>query len=439
MDAGNGTLFEATATLASGEHADLSKLSFHPGKPVEVAVARGGAPADADVPAPDSLGVVTSAAAPHTHVSTKLGITPRKGDDLIDVDAFSFGFVGDRVGHMNGYQLALGWTEAASGLNGLQMAVGATWVSGDARGLQMASGVTAAQGSFRGLQMGGLATLSAGDLRGLQMGGLGTWARGSMEGLQMGGILTGAQSFKGLQMAGVVALADDVSGVQMSVVNAALNQRGMQLGVVNVVDEGVGFRMGVVNVARKTRGFQFGVVNVAHEDDGESFALFNFIGNGLHDLAFYSSDALMTNLALKLGGRHLYTSLGAGYSPGADSDSGTLLVSRDMARWGYSFGIGWHFPVLAGRLEAVELEANSSNIFRAWSVSGNPPELNALRLTSVVRLAPHISVIAGLAWNVMVGQDKHDLDLSLIGLQSVMHHGETTVRMYPGFLAGLQI
>jgi hypothetical protein len=438
MDAGNGTLFEASATLAQGERADLSKLSFHPGKPVEVAVARGDAP-----PAPEGAAPEAVATAPagvnHTHVGTKLGIMPRAGDGLIDVDAFSFSFVGDRVGHMNGFQLALGWAEASSGLRGLQMAGGATSVTGDARGAQLASFVTNSEGSFRGLQMGGLATLSTGELRGLQMGGLATWARGSMEGLQMGGVVTGAQSFRGLQMAGVVALADDVSGVQMSTVNAAMSQRGMQLGVVNVVDEGAGFRLGVVNVARKTRGFQFGVVNVAHEDDGESFALVNLIGNGIHDFAFYSNDVMLANAAFKLGGRHLYTSLGAGYTPGASADSSTLLITRDTARWGPTFGIGWRFGVNVGRVEALEVEANGTNVFRAWGVNGNPAQVNALRLTSVVRLAPHVSVIAGISWNVAIGQAGRDLDLSLLGSGAVMHDGQTTVRMYPGFLAGLQI
>ncbi|HVR01214.1 MAG TPA: caspase family protein, partial [Polyangia bacterium] len=76
LDAGGGTVFEASATLASGERADLSKLSFHPGAPLEVAVARGDGPA----------AVATTAAAPappHARMGAKLGLLPRDGDERI--------------------------------------------------------------------------------------------------------------------------------------------------------------------------------------------------------------------------------------------------------------------------------------------------------------------------------------------------------------------
>jgi hypothetical protein len=445
MDAGAGTLFEASATLAQGQRADLSKLSFHPGKPVEVAVARGdapatpeGAPAPGGGPAPPAV-ATAAGPAPHALVGTKLGIIPRDEDAHVDVDGFSFSFVGDRVGHMSGLQLALGWTEARSGLRGLQMAVGATTVMGEARGAQMAAGVTASDGPFRGLQMGGLATLANGDVHGLQMGGIATWARGSMAGLQMGGIVTSAESLRGFQLAGIVALGGDVHGLQMAPLNAAVTQRGMQLGVVNVADDGAGLRFGVVNVARKTRGFQFGVVNVAREDDGESFALVNVIGNGIHDVAVYSTDALLTNAALKLGGRHLYTALGVGYAPGTEVPDGTLAITRGTARWGPSLGIGWRLGVPAGRLEALEIEANGTNVFPAWHVNGNPAQVDALRVTGVVRLVPHLALLAGVACNVIVGPEGRDLDLSLGGPESVIHDGLTTVRIYPGFLVGLQM
>jgi hypothetical protein len=451
MDAGGGTLFEAQATLAQGERADLSKLSFHPGKPVEVAVARGDAPPDG--PGADAT-VTAVAAPPHTRMPTKLGIVPRDGDERIDVHGLSFGFVGDRVGEMHGFQLGLGWTEAQSGLRGLQLAVGATYARGDSRGLQLADGITASEGRLVGVQIAGLGTLSTGEVRGLQMAGIATVARGPATGLQMAGVAaytsgpatglqmagvtTVAERARGVQLAGVANFANDVEGLQLSVVNVAHEQVGMQLGVVNSVDEGTGLRFGVVNVARKTRGFQFGVVNVATEDDGESFALINLIGNGIHDVAVTASDVFLTNLAFKLGGRHLYTSLGAGYQPGDTVPEGSLTISRGSARWGGSLGIGWRLGVPWGRLEALEIEANGSNVFRAWSANGTPTMVNALRVTGLVRVAPHLSLLAGVAWNVMVGQNGRDADLAL-GPQTVIHDGQTTVRMYPGFVAGVQL
>jgi hypothetical protein len=433
MDAGPGNpVFEATATLAAGEHADLSKLSFHAGRPLEVAVARGDGPADADVTAaPDEP--------PHARYGAKLGIIPRAGDERIDVDGFSFGFVGDRTGSLEGAQLGLGWAQAGGHVRGLQLAIGATAAEGDVQGLQLADGVTYAEGHFRGTQVAGLAALSRGEMRGLQLGGIATYVDGDSYGAQIAGIGASTHAGQGLQLAGIFTAADTFDGLQLAPVNRARVQRGMQLGVVNSVDDGGGMRFGVVNVARSTRGFQFGVVNVATHDDGESFALINVIGNGIHDVAIYGTDAMLTNLALKLGGRHLFTSLGASYQPGDSLPSGSKTISRGDARWGADFGLGWRFPVVAGRLEALELEAHGMNVYRAWSASGTPTMLNSLRLTADVRLAAHVSLIAGISGNVVVGEENKDLDLSLGGPQRVVHDGGTTVRIYPGFLAGLQI
>jgi hypothetical protein len=245
---------------------------------------------------------------------------------------------------------------------------------------------------------------------------------------------------RGLQMAGALNVAENVAGLQLAPVNVARTERGMQLGVVNVADEGAGFRMGVVNVADRARGFQFGVINVAREDDGESFALLSIIGNGIHNVTAYSTDVLLTNVAFKFGGRHLYTAIGAGYQPGdALAATGPDHFVRGTGRWGGSLGIGWRFPVEAGRLENLELEANGTSIYETWGANGNAPMLNALRLQGNFRLAPHIALLAGVAANVAVSQNGTDLDLSLGGPQSVMHSGATTVRIYPGFLLGLQI
>jgi hypothetical protein len=260
-----------------------------------------------------------------------------------------------------------------------------------------------------------------------------------MTGLQMGGAVTAARRLDGLQLAGAVALADDVTGIQLAPVNAARAQRGLQLGVVNYAGDGGGLRFGVVNVARRTRGLQFGVVNVATEDDGESFAIINVVGNGIHDVAAYATDAMLTNLAFKLGGRHLFTSLGAAYQPGTEVPAGTETFSRSAARWGAALGIGWRLGVTEGRLEGLEVEANGMSVYRAWGVSEHAPMLDALRVTALFRLAPHFELLAGLAGNVVVAQRGTDLDLSLGGPQHVAHDGATTVRIFPGFLLGLQI
>jgi hypothetical protein len=149
---------------------------------------------------------------------------------------------------------------------------------------------------------------------------------------------------------------------------------------------------------------------------------------------------MLSNLGVKLGSRHFFTELGAGYNPGSDLAAGSQAYTRGTARWSTTYGLGWRFLVDYGRLQNLELEATGTTIYPVWDVRGNAPMVNALRLQAGVRLAPHVNLLAGLSYNVAVGQESTDADLSLGGVaQSVIHDGTTTVRMYPGFVAGLQI
>jgi hypothetical protein len=74
-----------------------------------------------------------------------------------------------------------------------------------------------------------------------------------------------------------------------------------------------------------------------------------------------------------------------------------------------------------------------------WDWRDNAPMVSSLRLQAGVHLAPHIKLLAGLSYNVAIGQENTDADLSLTGLDRVIHSGSTTVRLYPGFVVGLQI
>jgi hypothetical protein len=236
-----------------------------------------------------------------------------------------------------------------------------------------------------------------------------------------------------------VNYARRMRGFQLGTVNVAGEAHGFQLGVVNAGDTASGFRFSVVNVARETRGFQFGVVNVAKHDDGESFAIINVVGNGIHALDAYASDVFLTNLGFKLGGRHLYTQFGAGYSPGDAVAAGTQVYSHSTGRWGPTIAFGWRFFTEAGRLEHLDLEAGSATIYRLWGANGDAPGVSSLRLVAGVRLMPHLKAVAGLSANVAVGQKGSDADLSLGGPEITGHDGATTVRIYPGFVAGLEL
>ena len=199
-----------------------------------------------------------------------------------------------------------------------------------------------------------------------------------------------------------------------------------------------GFRLGVVNVAHQTRGFQFGVINVAAHDDGESFALLNLIGNGIHGLSVYGTDALLSNVALQLGGRHLYTSFSFSFQPGDTIAAGPIQLSRGSQRWGYGGGLGWRQPIGYGPLHHLDVEAVTSNLVPELS-TGDGVMLDTLRVTLALAVSPQVSVLVGAGVNVMIGTDGRDFAGLGTGWGSTFHDGATTVRLYPGFLLGLQI
>ena len=358
-----------------------------------------------------------------------------------DVHGFSLGLVADRSRRVRGLQLAIGWAQTDESLVGLQMAAGAILTQGNFEGVQMSAGANILRGTGRGLQMVGGGNIVEGSYVGLQMAGGINTISANMKGLQMaGGANWAGGDGVGLQMAGGINLAKNFTGLQIAPANYAETMTGMQLGVVNATRRSAsGFRLGVVNTARESHGFSFGVVNVAKHDDGESFALINIIGNGIHDVSLFSTDVMLTNVGVKLGGRHLYTNLIGGYQPGDELAVGPERFSAGSKRFATGVGIGWRFPVQRGPLAYAELEADWLQVRPVWRWTGNAPGMASLRLQAGLRLAPYVVLLAGAGINVAVATDGQDLDLARGLPQSVERSGDTTVRIYPGLLLGLQI
>jgi hypothetical protein len=418
---GGANMLEAKLTLVAGQHAPLARASFHIGPRLEVATARGdeAAPATAATP-PAAVAEAAPAAAPPARAEAALraGFWPRGGDGATDVHGFSFGFIADRVGRLEGLQLTLAYAEVGRGGRGLQLSVGA-----NVRGAELASGANVVDGDFLGLQAAAGVNVATGSMRGAQLAGGANLAR----------------TVSGLQAAGGANVAEWADGAQLAPINYAGSSHGTQIGVINAAGEAEGLRLGVVNAARRTRGFTLGVVNVAPHDDGESFGVLSFIGNGIHDVYAYATDLMVTNVGIKLGSRHLYTSFGAGYQPGDDLAPGPDHFVRGSRRYGFEGSVGWRFPLEQGWLSYLEVEAADVNLRSHLGVSGDWPQIASLRAIAGFRLAPDFAVIAGAGANVAIGTGGRDVDIGLGLPENVSRDGGTTVRVYPGLLIGFQI
>jgi hypothetical protein len=337
-------------------------------------------------------------------------------------------------------QLAIGWAQADQELRGMQLSAGANLVRGTFRGMQLTAGLNILRGEGRGMQLVAGANFVDGGFNGMQLAGGGNVVTGKMDGVQMAGGVNVASEARGWQLAGGVNVAKDFTGWQLAPINYAETMTGHQLGVVNVNRfSATGFRLGVVNVAGDSHGFSFGVVNVAKHEDGESFALINIVGNGIHDVSLFTTDVMLTNIGFKIGGRHLYTNLIAGYQPGDALAPGLEHFTADTKRFATGAGIGWRQPIEYGRLAFGEIEADWLEVRPVWDWTQNAPQVSSLRLQAGVRLAPYITLLAGAGVNVSVATDGKDVDLGRGTPQSVFHSGATTVRIYPGLLLGLQI
>jgi hypothetical protein len=149
---------------------------------------------------------------------------------------------------------------------------------------------------------------------------------------------------------------------------------------------------------------------------------------------------MVSNLGFKLGGRHLYTNLTAGYQPGDPlTGPGPEKFTNGTRRFGTGVGIGWRFPVERGPLSSLDLEAHWLQVHPAWKWIDDAPGVASLRLQAAFALAPHFALVAGAGVNVAVGINGRDVDFGVGATQSVYRSGDTTVRIYPGLLLGLQI
>jgi hypothetical protein len=442
MDSGS-TIFQANVSLTAGKHTPLAAAAFHATGPREMTVARGD-----DGPAPPAAGqpiaTATASATPAPAMSEptpfKAILFPRAADAHADVHGVSFGFVADRSRRVHGFQLALGWAQTDADLVALQLSVGANLVRGSFEGAQITAGANILTGDGRGLQLVAGGNIADGSYVGAQIAGGINTVSNNFNGLQMAGAANWVGDGRGLQMAGGINLAKRFTGLQLAPVNYADTMDGVQLGVVNAARGSAnGLRFGVVNVAGQGHGFAFGVINVAKHEDGESFALINVVGNGIHDVSVFATDVLATNVGFKLGGRHLFTNLMAGYQPGDQLTAGTERFTAGTKRFGTGVGIGWRFPVDRGPLAYAELEADWMEIRPVWHWTENAPAVTSLRVQAGLRLAPHVVLLAGAGVNVAVATGGRDVDLGLHVAQSVQQSGDTTVRIYPGLLLGLQI
>jgi hypothetical protein len=264
-----------------------------------------------------------------------------------------------------------------------------------------------------GAQFSGVANIVEGNVRGFQGAGTVNYVGGHVRIGQLSGAINVAlRDLEGVQTAGAL--------------NMTLGHvRGAQISVVNIGGDVLGAQVGVVNIARRVQGAQVGIVNFADEFKGAPIGIFSFVRKGQIHVDMWASETSAANIALKTGSEQVYSILALGYQP---------TFGDDPYRWSYGIGIGGRIPLGVGfaNIEALSFHINEDEI---WTEEFH--NLNKLRVIYGWEIDPRFSIFAGATLNVFVSQFN---DGDHISISSIYDRSgdDTWVRIWPGFVAGIQ-
>lgn len=320
---------------------------------------------------------------------------------------FSINLLAGYAGGVDGVEFSGLGSVIRQDMNGAQFAGLGNIVLHDAKGAQFAGLLNMNSGKFKGFQTSGLANINTDTTKGFQAAGLVNYAPGykvsQLSGLA--NITTGHN--KGFQLAGLANIhTGRLKGTQVA---------------------------GLFNYADKLSGVQIGVFNCVDSlEKGVPIGFLSFVKNGYIAFEVGATETLYGVMSFKTGTRQFYNIL----SVGGGSRNGYSLFA-----WGY--GLGAFIPV--GTKAGISIDGICYQVNEGEWFTERFNLLNKLNLTGSWRLANHLSVFAGISWNVTVS-DITDVYGDLVTPNITPWHvfdetydGHVNVQMYPGFSAGIRL
>ena len=352
------------------------------------------------------------------------GILNMKG---IEARGAQFAGVGNIVGRdLDGFQISAGLNAVGRDVEGFQASAGLNVSGRDLNGFQVAAGINATGRSVRGFQGAGGGNFAGRNLQGLQI----------TSGLNLVGGNVLSQS---LQIAAGVNIAGNLEGTQISAATnialgwdqeANIRYTGTQISVVNIAHGDIDTQIGLLNIAGHVWTSQVGLLNVSGRMSGIPIGLISFVKDNPLHLQLWGSDTEVANLGVRLGSRHVYSLLMVGSYP-----------HGDLGRWSSGFGIGGHIPL------GVRLFLNVDLITRGVVYADESEEdtwgydehtvLNKLRLAVGWERHKWFSVFGGVSLNFLVSHRPDTSDFGY-GFDHVYREDDVTIRVWPGFFAGVQ-
>ncbi|MEO6167820.1 MAG: hypothetical protein ABIO46_02810 [Chitinophagales bacterium] len=334
--------------------------------------------------------------------------------------------------------------------------------NGALKGAEFGGLMNGIKGYVAGAQFGGLANYAGGNLTGAQFAGLANYTGGYVKGAQFGGLANVGQSLRGAQFAGITNIsgsyvsgfqaagivniaADSLNGAQIAgivnlsssdkkshawqiagVGNVSLSQtKGGQIGgVFNLANDLVGGQIGLINLGKKISGFQIGLINISDSLDGAAIGLVSVSSDGIFDVDGWTSDILTFNGAIRVGTKYMYNIYAYGVSP----------FNTDLP-FGFGVGIGGHIPIKQRAF--VDIDGMAWSMHRSYVSFSAINMINQLRVMGGFKINKYLSVFAGPTFNVSVQDNRYEPFLDNHFYENVSEN--TTVRLAPGFVAGIHI
>ncbi len=404
VDDGAGHIGEAKLTLASQGSQVLSKSSLT-STSIEATVRRGDAPERPYLP-------VDVAFVPPLSISGGFSQPPRVN--------FGFGVIGVRVGAVDGVVIGSvgAWVDDA--LNGLGIG-GALLKTGSLTGVGLGGAVLVATGDVTGVTASAV-TIATKNLTGLHPAAV-SIAGGNMVGAQLSAANFAGGDVRGTQLGVVNVAGGTFGGLQGSVLNIAAGEAwGAQVGVLNIGGDVTGTQIGVLNIAKSVSGTQIGVVNIAQTSDAP-IGLLNIITRGNLHLAAWTNETSVVNVAVKAGGKNVYSFLMGGLNPrGAN---GRINLS-----YGLGLGVRARFGRWYGELEGSFEDLHQPGL--AWQSSVFS---TGARLNVGFQLFERMAVFAGPQFHthIAINTMQDVRTLSPWGFDV-----SDRVKLVPGFVLGAQ-
>jgi hypothetical protein len=289
-----------------------------------------------------------------------------------------------------------------------------------------------------GVQCGGFTNIVASEFSGGQFAGFSNIATRESRGLQIAGFANYAKGGKVVQLSGFGSVvADTTKGTQISGFgNVAIHSyKGLQMaGAVNIQTGKIkGAQIsGLFNYASRLKGVQVAPFNYVDSlEKGVPIGVLSFVRNGFMAFEFTATETLYGIASFKTGVKQFYNILSVG-----------TAYRSNMWLWGFGYGIGGMIPLSDKwnlSIEGTCYQMNEgewfTNRLNLW---------NKLSATAGWQVAKHLTILAGVSWNVTVSDITDEYgDPVTPHIAPWWVYNETNdninIRMYPGFVAGIRI